>query len=1149
MKAQRHKILIVEDDAIISLTIEHTLKKLGYAIDGITVSGEECLEIMEKKSPDLVLMDIQLAGTLDGIQTASVIKEKYETPVVFLTAYSSEDIMERARLSEPFGYIIKPFNEKDLFTTIELSLHRAELNRVLLNSERRFRDISVSADHIVIETDAEGKITYLNPYGERILGTGDHTQEQNNLFDFIETEKHRELIKEKLLNKKTNGQEETAEIQIRSRTGRIFFFEEQLKTVGNASCGSGLRGILFNVTKRKYKQAIQQAILELSDLLRGDMISNDGFIFYVIKLLQKLTGACSVSFNRYDTSGGSFFTYEQAASSAFDSKMEYPLLESVAQKMQPMFLRGNEINRFFEENRITGEKVQALSWIGIPIQVGTDLFGILVIASLGSPDFFSAEDFEIFIDSCHEISFIFQNIAFRNKARENETRYRNLVESIDEGIVIINYSDETLSFFNKKFLEILELSDDIQPGLPWKDLYFVKDNPGEFENMDFKRQQNIPGKSELCFKTPSGKEKCLLVSSSPVYGNNGNTITGSMSILVDITEKRESERRIREGGERLNEIVQHIKEAFWLIDWKSRTILYGSPSFSEIYGTGFEELQSHPDFWFGLAHPDDTYVREKFFSEAAAGKYDVQYRLESRDGRIKWVHERAFPIIGADGNVIRIAGYSLDISEQKTAQLDLARSENNMKAIINTIPDSLVIVTNDGIVRDYYGKENVGETADDHNYIGKPFCEILNKDNHRKVRLLFRKFVAGEEQTPTSFTIHDKNSGNWFELRFMHIDKKRKLILIRNVTTEKKQENELRKFFNLVEQSEEIIMITDSKGMIEYVNPKFSEVTGFEPEEVLGKIPRLLNSGKHSRAFFRNFWKTIVNGKPFSGELINRKKNGEIYIEAKFVTPLFNENNEIVNFISTGRDITEQKETEQKLEAYRKLQEYQEKKQARIRTLSLLQGQEEERKRIARELHDGLGQILSATKIYLERIGTAPGENLADSPDLPRVHQMVVDTIHEVRRISNDLSPSGLHDFGLLAAIRNLVAKLGETMPNIRFQINTNLDRLRFKNNVEINVFRILQEAMNNAVKHSGASKIELNLFHTDTHLRVSVMDDGSGFNTSEIMTRRSMNTAGSGLTNMHERAKIIGGKLMIVTEKDSGVLISFELKTLPVKK
>ena len=121
-------ILIVEDEGIIARDIRQQLMELGYEVVGDTPTGEASLTLTEQLKPSLVLMDIHLAGKMDGIEAAQAIRKRFGTPVVFLTAFAGAETLERAKLTEPFGYIIKPFDERYLHTVIEMALykHRAE---------------------------------------------------------------------------------------------------------------------------------------------------------------------------------------------------------------------------------------------------------------------------------------------------------------------------------------------------------------------------------------------------------------------------------------------------------------------------------------------------------------------------------------------------------------------------------------------------------------------------------------------------------------------------------------------------------------------------------------------------------------------------------------------------------------------------------------------------------------------------------------------------------------------------------------------------------------------------------------------------------------------------------------------------------------
>ena len=133
------KILIVEDETITILDLQSRLQSLGYDVVGHAMRGEEAIRLVQALHPDLVLMDIRLRGEMDGIQTAEAIRRLEDMPVVFLTAYSDSDTLRRARDIEPFGYLLKPFAERELYTTIEIALHKHRSEQALKQSERRLR--------------------------------------------------------------------------------------------------------------------------------------------------------------------------------------------------------------------------------------------------------------------------------------------------------------------------------------------------------------------------------------------------------------------------------------------------------------------------------------------------------------------------------------------------------------------------------------------------------------------------------------------------------------------------------------------------------------------------------------------------------------------------------------------------------------------------------------------------------------------------------------------------------------------------------------------------------------------------------------------------------------------------------------------------
>jgi two-component system, LytTR family, response regulator LytT len=131
------KILIVEDESIVAKDIQNSLKKLGYHISAVVNSGDKAINEVEDNRPDIVLMDIMLKGKITGIEAAKEIKDRFSLPVIFLTAYADDNTLNKAKITEPYGYIIKPFKEKELQTTIEMALYKYEKDEEL----RRERDL------------------------------------------------------------------------------------------------------------------------------------------------------------------------------------------------------------------------------------------------------------------------------------------------------------------------------------------------------------------------------------------------------------------------------------------------------------------------------------------------------------------------------------------------------------------------------------------------------------------------------------------------------------------------------------------------------------------------------------------------------------------------------------------------------------------------------------------------------------------------------------------------------------------------------------------------------------------------------------------------------------------------------------------------
>ncbi|WP_455392106.1 response regulator, partial [[Eubacterium] cellulosolvens] len=179
------KILVVEDEYIVAKDIQNTLESLGYSVPAIASSGKDAIKKVNKLQPDLVLMDIVLKGSIDGVETADEIRAKFDIPVVYLTAYADENTLRRAKLTEPYGYLIKPFQERELHSTIEMALYKQLMEKKLKENEKWLATTLNSLGEAVIATDQKGNITFMNPEAEWLIGRQYHTSLNKSLNDLI----------------------------------------------------------------------------------------------------------------------------------------------------------------------------------------------------------------------------------------------------------------------------------------------------------------------------------------------------------------------------------------------------------------------------------------------------------------------------------------------------------------------------------------------------------------------------------------------------------------------------------------------------------------------------------------------------------------------------------------------------------------------------------------------------------------------------------------------------------------------------------------------------------------------------------------------------------------------------------------------------
>jgi PAS domain S-box-containing protein len=360
----------------------------------------------------------------------------------------------------------------------------------------------------------------------------------------------------------------------------------------------------------------------------------------------------------------------------------------------------------------------------------------------------------------------------------------------------------------------------------------------------------------------------------------------------------------------------------------------------------------------------------------------------------------------------------------------------------------------------------------------------------------------------------------------------------RRTAEQLKQEEDRRENETAFAAMAEGAVITDAQGNIRWVNDAFCSIYGYERGEVLGRNPRILKSGRHDADFYTEFWRQLLQAGLWRGEVWNRRKTGEVFPVELSIQALRGPKGRILRFISVFSDISERKRNEEALQLQRRQLEESE---GRLRDLAgfLQTVREEERTRIARELHDEMGQALTALRIDLgwlrskcaplggsttERVGSALG--------------VVEQSIVSLRRISEDLRPAMLDSLGLAAAVEHHVGQFSQRT-GIPCQFTKDREEFDLNSDLSTTVFRVVQEALTNVARHASAGEASVQLSQAEDGISLNISDNGRGF--SGASDKKTF-----GLLGMRERIAMLGGCLEIDSQPGRGTHI---VAWLPLKE
>ena len=326
-------------------------------------------------------------------------------------------------------------------------------------------------------------------------------------------------------------------------------------------------------------------------------------------------------------------------------------------------------------------------------------------------------------------------------------------------------------------------------------------------------------------------------------------------------------------------------------------------------------------------------------------------------------------------------------------------------------------------------------------------------------------------------------------------------------------------------------------GKIEFANDKFAAIYGYDKSELIGMDSAMLVHPEDRNLVKELREKRLAGEKvPSEYEIRGLKKNGEtIWVMRSLSVINFEDGPAIAGIV---QDLTKRREAE---EALRESD-----KELRILSNQLLSAEEKERKRMARELHDGIGQALSAIKFSVEN----SLRNLRDSPyeselkSLEALIPLAQKTIEEVRRIVKDLRPSILDDLGILATITWFCREFQNVYADIRINRELEIQEIDIPSPLKTVIYRILQEALNNVAKHSQADRVDLKLQKAQNSTELIVRDNGIGFDLNRTISLHA-SRRGFGLASMRERAELSGGKFAIRSEPGDGTTIRVRWETV----
>jgi PAS domain S-box-containing protein len=723
-----------------------------------------------------------------------------------------------------------------------------------------------------------------------------------------------------------------------------------------------------------------------------------------------------------------------------------------------------------------------------------------------------------------------RDITERKRNEENMMKYQSVVSSTTDGIalldkeyryIIINDAYMRFSGINREKFIGMTVANYLGEDLFQRHIKPKLDSCLQGENVNYQEW----------FDYPVLGRRFVDVTYFP-YRDAHNHIVGVVSNTRDITERKRIENELLESEEKYRHLFKNSEVGMFRTRLDGSEIIEVNEKFLNILNYIRDDVLGKPTVNMWVNKHDYEKVARMLIVEGHVT--DFECNLFNKQGEVRTcvTSLRLYQNIGILEGSIR------DITERKRAQEALKKSEVEFRTVWENSASGMRISDENGIVlrvNDSFCKmfEKTRKELE-----GKPLASIYAKEEAEHVMLTHNeRFRSRTIQTHFERNLKIWNGKNiWVQAANSFLDLKEENLLLLSVFTDitehKKAEEELReseeRYKELFERESDAIMVFDSETKrFEDVNNAALQLYGYNREEILRLTAVDISAEPEETVAMMN--KIIKNNVKSIKKIerYNKKKDGTVFpVEISPGIFFIGGSRKVFSVV---RDISERKKYETELKRSRR--------QFRLLSHRHQQKLEEERKRISRQVHDGLGQDLTALKIDIAHLKEQLTDNKMQIKNkltymLKRINSM----IQIVKQISTDLRPGILDQLGLAAAIEWYTEDF-QNRAGVKCQVNIKPSEIVLKETVATELYRILQEVLTNTARHSQAKNVNINLSMDSKSLRFTIRDNGIGFNLNQLDYHRSL-----GLLGMQERASAIKAKLVISNKAGKGTIVKVTL-------